>query len=403
MMLELKNIYKNYTQGKMDVPVLKDISLSVDEGEYVAIMGPSGSGKTTLMNIIGCLDSPTSGEYILEGKDISQSSDNKLSDVRLHSIGFVFQSFYLLSRQSALENVALPLLYAGVRRKERLEIARKALERVGLGDRVNFKPTQLSGGQCQRVAIARAIVNNPKVLLADEPTGALDTKSGEQIMEIFQKLNEEGVTIVMITHEPEIAAHAKRVLHIRDGMLLEAQASGTTPAGAAPVTGETPAPSVPLPPDVIPVQEFHIAPKKRPAAPQAAQPAGEKKPAAAPAAPVREALPVERQPRKPAILVDCSIPLREDLRAAKPAAKAAPLPERRRTTAQPAVERKPAAQPKPAPAPQPAKRPAAAAAPKQPSPGGFATPIPTDLGAFFPRPKRGRSAEQKPLVPRTEF
>lgn len=403
MMLELKNIYKNYTQGKMDVPVLKDISLSVDEGEYVAIMGPSGSGKTTLMNIIGCLDSPTSGEYILEGKDISQSSDNKLSDVRLHSIGFVFQSFYLLSRQSALENVALPLLYAGVRRKERLEIARKALERVGLGDRVNFKPTQLSGGQCQRVAIARAIVNNPKVLLADEPTGALDTKSGEQIMEIFQKLNEEGVTIVMITHEPEIAAHAKRVLHIRDGMLLEAQASGTTPAGAAPVTGETPAPSVPLPPDVIPVQEFHIAPKKRPAAPQAAQPAAGKKPGAAPAAPVREALPVERQPRKPAILVDCSIPLREDLRAAKPAAKAAPLPERRRATAQPAVERKPAAQPKPAPAPQPAKRPAAAAAPKQPSPGGFATPIPTDLGAFFPRPKRGRSTEQKPLVPRTEF
>lgn len=403
MMLELKNIYKNYTQGKMDVPVLKDISLSVDEGEYVAIMGPSGSGKTTLMNIIGCLDSPTSGEYILEGKDISQSSDNKLSDVRLHSIGFVFQSFYLLSRQSALENVALPLLYAGVRRKERLEIARKALERVGLGDRVNFKPTQLSGGQCQRVAIARAIVNNPKVLLADEPTGALDTKSGEQIMEIFQKLNEEGVTIVMITHEPEIAAHAKRVLHIRDGMLLEAQASGTTPAGAAPVTGETPAPSVPLPPDVIPVQEFHIAPKKRPAAPKAAQPAGEKKPAAAPAAPVREALPVERQPRKPAILVDCSIPLREDLRTAKPAPKTAPLPERLRTMAQPAVERKPAAQPKPAPAPQPAKRPAAAAAPKQPSPGGFATPIPTDLGAFFPRPKRGRSTEQKPLVPRTEF
>ena len=403
MMLELKNIYKNYTQGKMDVPVLKDISLSVDEGEYVAIMGPSGSGKTTLMNIIGCLDSPTSGEYILEGKDISQSSDNKLSDVRLHSIGFVFQSFYLLARQSALENVALPLLYAGVRRKERLEIARKALERVGLGDRVNFKPTQLSGGQCQRVAIARAIVNNPKVLLADEPTGALDTKSGEQIMEIFQKLNEEGVTIVMITHEPEIAAHAKRVLHIRDGMLLEAQASGTTPAGAAPVTGETPAPSVPLPPDVIPVQEFHIAPKKRPAAPKAAQPTAGKKPAAAPVAPVREALPVERQPRKPAILVDCSIPLREDLRAAKPASKAAPRPERRRATAQPAVERKPAAQPKPAPAPQPAKRPAAAAAPKQPSPGGFATPIPTDLGAFFPRPKRGRSAEQKPLVPRTEF
>lgn len=403
MMLELRNIYKTYLQGKLEVPVLKNISLSVEEGEYVAIMGPSGSGKTTLMNIIGCLDNPTSGDYLLEGVNISQNNDSKMSEVRLHSIGFVFQSFYLLSRESALENVALPLLYAGVKRQERLEIARHALERVGLGDRTGFKPTQLSGGQCQRVAIARAIVNNPKILLADEPTGALDTKSGEQIMEIFRRLNEEGVTIVMITHEPEIAAHAKRVLHIRDGMLLEAQASGTTPAGAAPVTGETPAPSVPLPPDVIPVQEFHIAPKKRPAAPKAAQPAAGKKPAAAPAAPVREALPVERQPRKPAILVDCSIPLREDLRTAKPAAKAAPLPERRRTMAQPAVERKPAAQPKPAPAPQPAKRPAAAAAPKQPSPGGFATPIPTDLGAFFPRPKRGRSTEQKPLVPRTEF
>ena len=169
MMLELRNIYKNYTQGKLDVPVLKDISLTVEEGEYVAIMGPSGSGKTTLMNIIGCLDSPTSGEYWLEGKDISQSSDSKLSDVRLHSIGFVFQSFYLLSRQSALENVALPLLYAGVRRKERQAIARKALERVGLGERVNFKPTQLSGGQCQRVAIARAIVITPRCCWPTSP------------------------------------------------------------------------------------------------------------------------------------------------------------------------------------------------------------------------------------------
>lgn len=221
MMLELKNIYKNYTQGKMDVPVLKDISLSVDEGEYVAIMGPSGSGKTTLMNIIGCLDSPTSGEYILEGKDIAQSSDNKLSDVRLHSIGFVFQSFYLLSRQSALENVALPLLYAGVRRKERLEIARKALERVGLGDRVNFKPTQLSGGQCQRVAIARAMVGGPELLLADEPTGALDTAAGYQIMEIFRSLADQGMTILMITHEPSIAACADKTYHILDGQLLD--------------------------------------------------------------------------------------------------------------------------------------------------------------------------------------
>ncbi len=256
MMLELKNICKTYTQGKLDVPVLKEISLTVEEGEYVAIMGPSGSGKTTLMNIIGCLDSPTSGEYFLEGKDIAQNSDSKMSDVRLHSIGFVFQSFYLLSRQSALENVALPLLYAGVRRKERLEIAKKALERVGLGDRVNFKPTQLSGGQCQRVAIARAIVNNPKILLADEPTGALDTKSGEQIMEIFQRLNEEGVTIVMITHEPEIAAHARRVLHIRDGQLLETQA----PKEESPT----------LPGDLIPPKEFSAAREKDPSLERAA-------------------------------------------------------------------------------------------------------------------------------------
>ena len=197
----------------------------MEEGEYLAIMGPSGSGKTTLMNIIGCLDAPTSGAYLLEGEDIAGLGDSKMSDVRLHSIGFVFQSFYLLSRQSAQDNVALPLLYAGVRRRERQEMARQALERVGLGDRTSFKPTQLSGGQCQRVAIARAIVNSPKILLADEPTGALDTKSGEQIMEIFQRLNEEGVTIVMITHEPVIA---KRTLHIRDGRLVDAQGKPLT-------------------------------------------------------------------------------------------------------------------------------------------------------------------------------
>lgn len=254
MILELKDICKTYLQGKLEVPVLKDVTLSVDEGEYVAIMGPSGSGKTTLMNIIGCLDSPTSGEYLLEGKNVAGISDKKMSDVRLRSIGFVFQSFYLLSRQSALDNVALPLLYAGVSRKERSEIARKALERVGLGDRTDFKPTQLSGGQCQRVAIARAIVNNPKILLADEPTGALDTKSGEQIMEIFQSLNQEGVTILMITHEPEIAAHAKRVLYIRDGLLTAApQASrsdglpgaGGGDASPAPQAVEAPAVEAP--------------------------------------------------------------------------------------------------------------------------------------------------------------
>ena len=221
MILELHNIYKTYIQGKMEVPVLKDISLSVDEGEYVAIMGPSGSGKTTLMNIIGCLDLPTSGTYALAGENIIGNSESKLSEIRLNSIGFVFQSFHLLPRQSAAENVALPLLYAGVPKKERRARAVRALERVGLGDRVDFKPNQLSGGQCQRVAIARAIVNNPKILLADEPTGALDSQSGAQIMELFQTLNDEGVTVVMITHDIDVANLAKRVLHIRDGQFAE--------------------------------------------------------------------------------------------------------------------------------------------------------------------------------------
>ena len=221
MILELHNIYKTYIQGKMEVPVLKDISLSVDEGEYVAIMGPSGSGKTTLMNIIGCLDLPTSGTYALAGENIIGNSESKLSEIRLNSIGFVFQSFHLLPRQSAAENVALPLLYAGVPKKERRARAVRALERVGLGDRVDFKPNQLSGGQCQRVTIARAIVNNPKILLADEPTGALDSQSGAQIMELFQTLNDEGVTVVMITHDIDVANHAKRVLHIRDGQFAE--------------------------------------------------------------------------------------------------------------------------------------------------------------------------------------
>ena len=219
MILELKNIYKNYEQGKMDVPVLKDVSLNVEEGEYVAIMGPSGSGKSTLMNIIGCLDKPTSGEYKLADEDILLYNDKELSGVRLKSIGFVFQSFNLLPRQTALDNVALPLLYAGVPKKEQHIIAKEALERVGLADRVDFKPTQLSGGQNQRVA--RAMVNNPKILLADEPTGALDSQSGEQIMELFQKLNDEGVTIVMITHEREVAERAKRIVYIRDGELSE--------------------------------------------------------------------------------------------------------------------------------------------------------------------------------------
>lgn len=221
MILNLQNIYKDYQQDKLVVPVLKDNCLTVEEGEYVAIMGPSGSGKTTLMNIIGCLDKPTSGTYELAGENVLKLKDKELSDLRLKSIGFVFQSFHLMPRESAEENVSLPLSYAGVRKKERKALAAKALERVGLGDRLNFKPTQLSGGQKQRVAIARAMVNSPKLLLADEPTGALDSKSGEQIMELFQTLNSEGVTIVMITHDPKIAAHAKRVVRIIDGVIFE--------------------------------------------------------------------------------------------------------------------------------------------------------------------------------------
>ena len=203
MLLNLSHIYKDYQQEKLVVPVLKDVSLSVEEGEYVAIMGPSGSGKTTLMNIIGCLDLPTSGSYELAGQDVLQCKDRELADVRLNSIGFVFQSFHLLPRETALENVALPLIYAGVKKPDREKRAAAALDRVGLADRVEFKPTQLSGGQKQ-------------------PTGALDSKSGRQIMELFERLNEEGVTIVMITHDAKIASYAKRVIHIIDGEIEEA-------------------------------------------------------------------------------------------------------------------------------------------------------------------------------------
>ena len=216
-----KDINKSYFQGKQEMPVLKNVNFSVEEGEYVAIMGPSGSGKSTLMNIIGCLDKPTSGSFYLDGKDILKYKDNALSTVRLNTIGFVFQSFFLMMKQTALENVCLPLTYAGIPKRKRKEIAAQALKRVGLEDRMNYKPTQLSGGQCQRVAIARAISNHPKILLADEPTGALDSKSGAQIMELFQSLHEEGVTIIMITHDSEIASHAQRVIHIRDGQIAE--------------------------------------------------------------------------------------------------------------------------------------------------------------------------------------
>ena len=226
MILELKHIYKDYIQDKLIVPVLKDINLSIEEGEYLAIMGPSGSGKTTMMNLIGCLDRPTKGDYFLEGEDVSKYKDRELSDVRLHSIGFVFQNFNLLPRQSALDNVALPLSYAGVPSQKRKEIAKKALERVGLGDRLHFMPNQLSGGQKQRVSIARALVNKPKIVLADEPTGALDSKSGQAVMELFQQLNDEGVTIIMITHNEEIAEWAKRIIYIFDGEITRERRLG---------------------------------------------------------------------------------------------------------------------------------------------------------------------------------
>ena len=226
MILKMKNICKDYQQGREPVRVLKDVCLEVEQGEYIAIMGPSGSGKTTLMNIIGCLDVPTSGEYILNGKPLKDLGDDALADIRNKYIGFVFQSFYLLPKMDALDNVALPLLYAGVGLKERRARAAEALKAVGLEERIHFLPNQLSGGQCQRVAIARAMVGKPALLLADEPTGALDTKAGNQIMEIFRRLSSEGMTIIMITHEPAIAACADKTYHILDGQLRTQPISG---------------------------------------------------------------------------------------------------------------------------------------------------------------------------------
>ena len=217
--LKLTDICKDYYQGKEPVRVLKNINLEVERGEYLAIMGPSGSGKTTLMNLIGCLDVPTSGEYELDGRDLKDLSDDALADIRNKHIGFVFQSFHLLPKMDALDNVALPLLYAGVPLKERRARAEEALKAVGLEERMHFLPNQLSGGQCQRVAIARAMVGKPDLLLADEPTGALDTKAGNQIMEIFRQLSSEGMTIIMITHEQAVADCADKIYYILDGEL----------------------------------------------------------------------------------------------------------------------------------------------------------------------------------------
>lgn len=217
--IRLSDIRKSYFLGKQELPVLKGIDLLITSGEYVALMGPSGSGKSTLMNIIGCLDSPTSGTYILNGKDVSRMTDDELADVRNVEIGFVFQQFNLLPRLKAWENVALPLIYAGVSKKEREERARAILDKVGLKERAEHKPNELSGGQSQRVAIARALVNNPSLILADEPTGNLDTKTSVEIMELFSSIHEQGNTVVLVTHEEDIANFTKRIVRIRDGVV----------------------------------------------------------------------------------------------------------------------------------------------------------------------------------------
>lgn len=225
-MIELESITKTYLLGKENVNVLNNISLKIEQGEFVAIMGPSGSGKSTLMNMIGCLDKPTTGNYTLSGENVSHYSENELARVRNQSIGFVFQQFHLLPRLSALKNVELPMIYAGVSKSERQSRAEEALKKVGLSDRMDHLPNALSGGQKQRVAIARAIVNKPKIILADEPTGALDSKTSITIMEQFRELNEEeGVTVIVVTHESEVAAYTNRTIFVRDGMIQVPSAS----------------------------------------------------------------------------------------------------------------------------------------------------------------------------------
>jgi len=218
-MIQIENVTKVYQMGEVEVRALRGVSLRVEEGEFVTIMGPSGSGKSTLMNLLGCLDSPTDGSYYLHGQDVSRLSDTQLAHIRNKEIGFVFQQFNLLPRTSALRQVELPLMYAGMAPRERHRRAQAALEAVDLGDRMGHKPDELSGGQQQRVAIARALATQPSIILADEPTGNLDTKSGNEVLCVFQQLNEQGISVIFVTHDPEIAAYSKRVIHIRDGLI----------------------------------------------------------------------------------------------------------------------------------------------------------------------------------------
>jgi len=219
MLISIEHLNKTYIMGAEKVEALKDVSINIEKGEYVALMGPSGSGKSTLMNLLGCLDSPSKGQYWLNGKEVSTMEDSELAEVRNKDIGFVFQTFNLLPRLSALENVALPLVYAGVSKEDRLAKARKVLEAVGLGDRVSHKPNELSGGQRQRVAVARALVNDPAIILADEPTGNLDTKTSYEIMSLFEEIHQAGNTVILVTHEQDIALHAHRIIRLRDGLV----------------------------------------------------------------------------------------------------------------------------------------------------------------------------------------
>jgi putative ABC transport system ATP-binding protein len=218
-LLDLKNISKKYVIGTETIHALRTITLSIHKGEYVALMGPSGSGKSTLMNIVGCLDTPSGGAYSLNGKEVSKMDDNELADIRNKEIGFVFQTFNLIPRSSALDNVALPLVYAGLRKQQRIEKATAVLTDVGLGDRILHKPNELSGGQRQRVALARALVNSPSIILADEPTGNLDSKTSEEIMALFEEIHQKGNTIIVVTHEEDIAQHAHRIVRLKDGLV----------------------------------------------------------------------------------------------------------------------------------------------------------------------------------------